>query len=111
MSNESKKNIPKDKQLTGSTSDGSISFRQWDKKAIDDMRTIGGEILVQHYKGHETIMPMWCAPASSFTWSENKCVETLAWETDPENGPDGQPIIYTEENPSNVDGIHSRCQY
>ena len=71
MSNESKKNVPKDKQLTGSTSDGSISFRQWDKKAIDDMRTIGGEILVQHYKGHEVIMPMWCAPTSSFTWADN----------------------------------------
>ena len=56
--------IPKERQLSGSPSDGGISFRQWDKNAQDDMRAMGGEIMVDHHMGKELIMPMWCAPTS-----------------------------------------------
>ena len=51
--------IPKEKQLSGSPSDGGISFRQWDKNAKDDMRAIGGEVLMDHYMGEEAVLPLW----------------------------------------------------
>jgi len=95
---EDKVKVAKEKQLSGSMSDGGISFRQWDKNAKDDLRMIGGEILVNQYLGKETIMPMWCAPISTFSWVDNQCQETLRWEDDPEKDSDGNPIEYNEIN-------------
>ena len=98
MSIEKEEKVPKEKQLSGSPSDGGISFRQWDKNAQDDLRAIGGEILVNHYMRKEAQMPMWCAPTSTFSWAENQCQEPLHWNDDPENDADGNPIVYDATN-------------
>ena len=70
--NEKEGTVPKEKQLPGSPSDGGISLRQWDKNAQGDMRAMGGEIMVDHYMGTESVMPMWCAPTSKFNWTGNQ---------------------------------------
>jgi len=98
MMNEKEDRVPKENQLSGSPSDGGISFRQWDKNAQDDMRAMGGEIMVEHYMGKEMIMPMWCAPASKFNWVDNQCIETLSWESDPEKDENGEVIVYDAMN-------------
>ena len=98
MIEDEKNKVAKEKQLSGSPSDGGISFRQWDKNAQDDMRAIGGEIMQNHYLGKELIMPSWCAPTSTFSWNDNKCTEKLHWNDDPENDSDGNPIVYGATN-------------
>ena len=98
MIEDEKNKVAKEKQLSGSPSDGGISFRQWDKNAKDDMRAIGGEVLMDHYMGKEAVIPLWCAPTSTFVWADNKCTETLHWEDDPEKHGDGNPITYDATN-------------
>ena len=91
IQDEDKVKVAKEKQLSGSMSDGGISFRQWDKNAKRRCQD-------DRYLGKETIMPMWCAPISTFSWVDNQCQETLRWENDPENDSDGNPIEYNEVN-------------
>ena len=96
MNDDETKSVPRDKQLSGSSADGGIPFRVWDRNAQDQLREIGGEIMVDHYMGKELTMPMFCAPISSFSWQDNQCHETLRWEDDPEQDADGNPIAYDE---------------